>query len=574
MAKNAKGKRKQQQRQAVIRLLVMAAILVCVNMLAARFHYGLDLTREKRFTLTSATKKLLRNMKDVAVIDVYLKGKFPAGFQRLSESTRERLQSFRDVAGGHIVFRFIDPMEGKSEDEKKGIYDQLAQMGVMPVNLQVNEEDEGYSSKIIFPYALVQYNGRKMPVRLLENRMGMNSLESLNYAETILEYKFANAINKLSQAEKPEIAYIVGNGESLGISTFDMLSTLGAVYKLDTFDLVNNLYIPNYIKAIVINKPTVPFDDKEKFKIDQYIMNGGRVLWAIDQVYASMDSLNKGEFIATDYGLNLDDQLFKYGVRVNTDLIQDQAQCLGLPIAIENPTGKPDVQLRPWIYFPAFIPSSSHPIVKNMDAVMGMFVNSIDTVNNEGISKTILLESSRYSRTVNTPARVSLSMLKYPLRPEMFNRGNRPAAVLLEGKFRSVFQNRLHPHFLQVLRDSLHRDFKGEADTTNSMIVISDGDMMENDYTQANGPMEVGYWRFTQTLFANKTFILNCLEYLTDHSGLIEARSKDVRLRMLDKARVKKEKLTWRLVNIGIPIALVLIFASAYLFFRKRRYEK
>lgn len=574
MAKNAKGKRKQQQRQAVIRLLVMAAILVCVNMLAARFHYGLDLTREKRFTLTPATKRLLRNMKDVAVIDVYLKGKFPAGFQRLSESTRERLQSFRDVAGGHIVFRFIDPMEGKSEDEKKGIYDQLAQMGVMPVNLQVNEEDEGYSSKIIFPYALVQYNGRKMPVRLLENRMGMNSLESLNYAETILEYKFANAINKLSQPEKPEVAYMVGNGESLGISTFDMLSTLGAVYKLDTFDLVNNLYIPNYIKAIIINKPTIPFDDKEKFKIDQYIMNGGRVLWAIDQVYASMDSLRKGEFIATDYGLNLDDQLFKYGVRVNTDLIQDQAQCLGLPITVENTTGKPDIQLRPWVYFPGFIPSSSHPIVKNMDAVMGMFVNSIDTVDNEGISKTILLESSRYSRTVNTPARVSLSMLKYPLRAEMFNHGNRPAAVLLEGKFRSVFQNRLHPRFLQVLHDSLHRDFKGEADTANSMIVISDGDMMENDYTQSSGPMEVGYWRFTQTLFANKTFILNCLEYLTDHSGLIEARSKDVRLRMLDKARVKKEKLTWRLVNIGIPIALVLIFASAYLFFRKRRYEK
>ncbi len=574
MANNATGKRKQQQRQAVVRLLVMAAILVCINILAARFHYGMDLTKEKRFTLTTPTKKLLRNMDDVAVIDVYLKGKFPAGFQRLSEATRERLQALRDVAGSHIVFRFTDPMEGIPEEKKKDVFEQLASVGVNPVNLRVTEEDEGYSEKLVFPYALVNYHGRKMPVKLLENRMGYTPLESLNYAESMLEYKFANAINKLSKPEKPEVAYIMGHGESLGINTFDILNTIGAIYKLDTLDLKNSLYIPAYIKAIIINKPTIAFDDKEKFKIDQYVMSGGKVLWCIDQVYASMDSLRSGEFVAVDYGLNLDDQLFKYGVRINTDFVQDYAQSLSIPVTVDNINGRPDIQLRKWIYFPYYVPAISHPIVKNMDAVMSMFANSIDTIANSNIQKTILLQSSKYSRTVGTPSRVSLSMLKFPLQPGMFHDGDKATAVLLEGKFTSVFNNRLHPDFLRVLRDSIKREFKPKADTTTSMIVISDGDIMENDFTQASGPTETGYWRFEQATFANKSFILNCLEYLTDNSGLLEARSKDVRLRTLDKGRVKSEKSMWRIVNIGIPVLLVLVFASCYLFFRKRRYEK
>ncbi len=576
MATNTAQKRKSQQRQAILRLVLMLAILVCVNMLASRFHYGLDLTKEKRFTLSPATKKLLRNMKDVAVIDVYLEGKnFPAGFQRLKEAARERLQSFREYAGTKIVFRFIDPVEGKNQDEKIAIYQQMAEQGMTPINLQVKGDEEDYSERYVLPWALVQYNGKAMPVRLLENNATMSSWDNLNYSEALLEYKFANAINKLTLPEKPQIAYIMGNGESLGINTYDLLSTLPAQYMLDTLDLVNSLYIPRYYKAIIINKPTQAFDDKEKFKIDQYVMHGGKVLWALDMLYTPMDSLRiSQQFVTTDYGLNLDDQLFKYGVRVNPDLIEDVQQCLPLPIMVDAGTGKPQMQLRPWIYFPLFIPSSSHPIVKNMDAVMGMFANSIDTVANPEIKKTILLESSKYSRTTTSPARVSLSMLKYPPNPEMFNNPYKPVAVLLEGRFKSVFENRLHPYFLHLLRDSLKMAFKPVADSAGAMIVISDGDMLENDFSQTMGPMEMGYWQYTKDRFANKAFVLNCLEYLTDDAGLLEARSKDLKLRLLDTARVKKEKATWQALNIGLPILLVLIFGSCYLFFRKRRYEK
>lgn len=573
--KASKNKRKKQQTQAIFRLVIMAAILVALNMLASRLHYGIDLTKEKRFTLSDATKKLMREMNDVAVIDVYLEGSdFPAGFQRLREATREKLQSLQEYAGDKVIFRFHDPVEGKDQKEKMAIYQQLADKGMSPVNLKVNADEEGYSEKYVLPYALVQYGGREYPVKLLENNPSLNAFSNLNYSEALLEYKFASAINKLQHPVRTEIAYIMGHGESLGINTIDLLSTLPAAYKVDTVDLPNSLHIPTYYKAIIINKPTKPFDEKDKFKIDQYVMRGGRVLWAIDMLHTPMDSLQKSsQFITMDYGLNLDDQLFKYGVRINTNLIEDMQQCLQLPITVGQSEGRPQFQLRPWIYFPFFLPSSQHPIVKNMDAVMGEFVNSIDTIANPEIKKTILLESSKYSRVTASPARVSLSMLNFPMRPEMFDKGNKPAAVLLEGKFLSVFKNRLAPEFVTILRDSIKQPYKEIADTATRMIVISDGDMLENDFTQRTGPMEMGYWQFTGDRFANKEFILNCMEYLTDNSGLIEARSKDVRLRLLDNARVKKEKITWQIINIGVPIGLVLIFASCYLFFRKRKYE-
>lgn len=513
-------------------------------------------------------------MKDVAVIEVYLEGNdFPAGFQRLRESTREKLQSLREHSEGNLVFRFVDPVAGKGQQEKLKIYEQLAEKGMSPVNLQ-QKGDEGYSEQYVFPYALVHYNGLEFPVKLLENNPSLSAFDNLNYSEALLEYKFASAINKLQRPQRTEIAYIMGHGESLGMHTFDLLTTLTTHYKVDTIDLPGSLQIPTYYKAIIINKPTQAIDDKDKFKIDQYVMKGGRVLWALDMLRAPMDSLQRNkQFITMDYGLNLDDQLFKYGVRVNTNLIEDMQQCLQLPVTVGESGGRPQFQLRPWIYFPFFIPSSSHPIVKNMDAIMGQFVNSIDTIANPEVKKTILLESSKYSRTTASPTRVSLSMLMYPPKAELFNKPHQPVAVLLEGKFISVFKNRLDPKFLVTLRDSLKMAFKEEADSATRMIVIADGDMLENDFTQRTGPMEMGYWQFTGDRFANKEFILNCLEYLTDNSGLIEARSKDVRLRLLDVARAKKERITWQVVNIGIPLAVVLIFASAYMFSRKRRYE-
>lgn len=574
MAKSSTKKRSSQLQQAIIRMLILAAILVGINILAARFHTGIDLTKEKRFTLSQPTKKMLREMNDVAVFTVYLKGDFPAGYQRLAEATREKLESFRSVAGKKIVYRFINPFDGKTEEEKVSISKELAEKGIYGVNLRIADESEGYSEKWVFPYVLVQYKNSETSVNIYDEVQWMNTWENLIKSENQLEYKLASAINRLSQPTKPEIAYIVGHGEALGVYTYDLLQSLSVQYKVDTFDLTSNYYIPKTYKAIIVNRPTIPIDDREKFKIDQYIMEGGKVLWAIDQLFTPMDSLTKSEqFMTLDYGLELDDMLFKYGARINLNVIED-LQCLQLPIIVGAQTGKPQMQNRPWVFYPIFSPASQHPIVKNLSGIFGRFTSSIDTIANPEVKKTILLQSSKYSRTEAFPVRVSLSMLKYPLTPDLFTNPYQPSAVLLEGKFKSAFENRLAPGFIKLLEDSLKRKFRTVADTATSMIVVSDGEMFENDFSQSQGIMEMGYWKFMQTRFENKEFLLNCIEYLTDNSGLLEARVKDLKLRMLDRKRVKEEKATWRLVNIGIPIALILIFASVYMFFRKRRYEK
>lgn len=564
MAKPA-HKNKQLQ-QARFRLFIMAAIVVCVNILASYYHTGLDLTQEKRFTLTEPTKKLLRNMEEVAVIDVYLKGKFPAGLQRMQEAVRERLRSFKEYAGSKIIYRFIDPFEGKTEKEKKQIAHDLANKGINVMSLDT-QDDEEYSMKPFFPYALVQYNGREMPIYLLDAPASGSSQEQLNYAEAMLEYSFANAINRMGQAAKPAIAYITGHGEPLGIKTYDMLSRLPGIYDLDSLDITHSIDIPLVYDAVIINQPTLPFSGPDKLKIDQYIMHGGHVLWVINAVAASTDSFaNTPKFLAMEHPTDLDDMLFKYGVRVNFDLLEDYV-CNPLPRVMNG--GKPE--LKPWVYFPRIDPTGEHPIVKNMNLLLAGFTNTIDTIQND-ITKTVLLHSSAHSRVARAPVSVSLTMMSYALRPEMFPKQYLPVAVLLEGKFHSFYENRLAPEYLRLL-DSLKHPFKPVTDSAGSMIVTSIGEVFSNGYSSKDGVLPLGYYNFTGEFFANRAFLLNCLEYLTDHSGILEARSKDVKLRLLDKARSKAEKGTWQFVNTGIPIAIVLVFASAYLFFRKRRYE-
>ncbi len=566
----AKGQNtNQRQKQALVRIFIMAGILLCVNILASYFHSGIDLTSEKRFTLTEPTKKLLKNMKEVAVIDVYLKGKFPAELQRMQEAVRERLSSFKDIAGNKIIYRFINPIEGKDDKGQKQVVRDLYQKGVMVMPLNKKDDDEeGYSMKICFPYALIQYNGREMPVLLLENPPGKTPAEKISYAEANLEYKFAHALNEMNRPDVAHIAYITGNGEAMGIKTMDLLSTLPRYYTLDTVDLSHTLQISLAYDAVIINEPTIPFTGPEKLKIDQYLMRGGHILWQANSLNASLDSLSHSpQFLALEYGLQLDDLLYKYGIRINNDLVEDMQN---IPIGRTYNGGSPE--LHPWVYFPKLNPTADHPIVKNMDFIMSGFSNSLDTIRTPGIKKTVLLQSSKYSRTSGAPVRVSLSMMNYPLKNEMFNKPYRPVAVLLEGKFRSAYMGLLAPEYLRLM-DSLKQTFKPACDSATSMIVVSAGDIFSNDYTTKDGVLPMGYYRFTGEYFANKDFLLNCIEYLTDNSGVLEARSKEIRLRLLDNGRAKEEKSMWQFINVSIPIGIVLVFASCYLFFRKRRYE-
>ncbi|MGI9191824.1 MAG: gliding motility-associated ABC transporter substrate-binding protein GldG [Chitinophagaceae bacterium] len=563
------------KKQHTVRLALLGIGLLLVNIIGSQFHHRFDLTAEKRFSISEPTKELLRSLKDDITIEVYLTGKLPAGFQQLSEGTREVLNEFKEYGGSKIRFSYVSPLEGKNEQEKEAVFKSLTERGIQPVNLKIQQDaEDGYSEKIIFPAASVSGMQKQEAVNLLENHIAMTPDEKLNLSKSLLEYKFATAIKQLLLPGKRQIAYLQGQGEAIGINTIDMLTTLSRYYDIDTIDINQNIEIGKNYRALIVCKPSVSFDEKNKFKIDQYVMNGGKVLWMIDPLKLDIDSLKKQDAtLAIDYNLNLDDLLFRFGARINSDLIEDYMYANPIPITVGMTGNQPDVKLFPWLYFPFSIPDSKHPIVNNMDAVMFSNVSSIDTIVNPEISKTVLLHSSTRSRRSPSPVRISLASIRYKPQAEMFRERNIPMAVLLEGKFKSIYTNRIDPGFLSIYQDSLKKTFMPECEKTNSMIVVSDADIFLNDFSEKRGPMECGYYKYSDQMFANKTFILNALEYLTDDYGLIVARNKTLQLRLLDKVRIKKEKIQWQLLNVALPIASVLIFASAYFFFRRKKYE-
>lgn len=554
---------------------LLALILILVNIISSKFRFQIDATAEKRFSLSSPTKKLLQSIKEPVSIEVYLKGEFPAGFQKLAEGTKLLLQSFQNESKGKVKFIFFNPLEGKNDKEQQELYQKFSDIGIQPVNLKVQSEAaDGFSQKIIFPAAKVMFNNKVTSINLLESHLSMSPQEMLNYSESLLEYKFASAIKYLLQPDKKKLAYIVGHGEAIGDNTYDILTTLEKYYKIDTLDLSRNVAISPLYDAAIICKPSIAFDEKDKFKLDQYIMQGGNLLCMIDMLRFSMDSLRaQSTSMAINYDLNLDDLLFKYGVRINSDYIEDIQQCNPIPITVGNIGNQPDIKQLPWLFFPYSISNAKHPIVNNLDAVMFMYASSIDTIAAPNIRKEILLTSSNRSRRLPMPVRVSLSNLKYKPEPELYKEKNIPMAVLLQGKFESVYKNRIDPIFVKIYTDSLHLPYSTQGVKESKIIVVSDGDIFLNDVSSTRGPYECGYYKYTDHLFANKTFILNALEYLSDDFGLLEARNKNLTLRLLDTPKVKKNKLQWQFINIALPAIIVLFFGSAYFFFRRKKYE-
>lgn len=559
------GKQKSLSLRSILSVILLIA---GVNLLASIFHYRLDLTAEKRYTLSEPTLHLLHQPDDQVTITVFLSGEMPAGFKKLAKSTQELLQEFKENAKANIQYRFERPGAGMEAEAKAVFLDSLQRLGLNPTNVKAQtKEGEGQEERLVYPGALVQYKGRVTAIDLLQGQSAVDGINSLNNAEALLEYKFARAITKLISEKKPTIAYATGNGEPIDGRTYDLVQTLQKDYRFFTFDLNQQQAVPSDLDVLLITKPTDPFTEKEKLKIDQYIMHGGKVIWMIDRLYAEMDSLQRAqnEFIAFDRGLNLDDILFKYGVRINPDLVQSlNSDKFGMVVGSMG--GKPQMELLPWPYFPLLQNNSGHPIAKNLDYITTEFPHSIDTVEAEGIRKTILLTTAPESRILNTPAKVMIQSIKTEEDLSKFNQGNIPVAVLLEGKFSSLYTNRLSP----TAKDSLH--FLPADTADNKMIIIADGDIALNTVSQNEGPLPMGMNRFTQYQYANREFVMNCLEYLTDNSGILEARSKDYTLRLLDKKKIAEQKTTWQLVNIIAPLLLVILFGLTYQAIRKKKY--
>ena len=553
----------------------LIAAVVLINYLASLVHFRVDLTAEKRYTLGAPTKQLLRGLNDRVSIDVYLAGDLPADFRNLRNNAEELLQEFREYDKNTISYSFHRPGEGLGDTARQNFLMYLDSLGIHPTNVKVQTEaGESQEQRLVYPAALVTYKDRVVPIDFLQGQNMQEGLQSLNNVISLLEYKFANAIQKVTQEKPAVIGYLAGNGEPLSYNVYDLIErTLKPQYGFGFVPIDSVPVIPLEFDAVMIVKPTTAFTDRQKLKLDQYVMHGGKLIWMIDNLYAEMDSLmrTQSDFVAFDRALNIDDQLFRYGVRINRALVQD-LQCDKLPLVVGSYGDRPQPQLVPWPYFPLLSSYTDHPIAKNMNTVLSIFPNSMDTVEAEGIKKTVILASSASSRTLSTPAIVSLNSVQTEADVQTFNQKNIPIAILLEGKFTSLFTNRIPSSVADSLGRIYQQPFLATAAMPNKMIVISDADIVANVVTQNEGPLQMGTNQFTKVQYANRDFITNCIEYLTNPSGILAARAKTFVLRLLDPAKIEDQRTTWQIINVGLPVVLILGFALVYQAIRNKKY--
>jgi len=564
---------KNSRKQSARRLIAVIAILVAANIAAWFFHAQADLTGDKRYTITDATRNMLKHLDRKIEVLVFLDGDdMPAAFQQLSNSTREMLRHFRDISDNKVTFRVIDPLG--SDSTAINVLKQYRMQGI-PVNISSGKK--GMTQKMIFPWALATTPGDSgriigYPVFLQEVNSMIFNKKILLKSEMLLEYNLANGVHQLTRKERPAVAYLMGNGEQFDPHIGTALATLQQFYQVDTFNLGGEAAIPTRYKTILINRPTIPFNDQDKFKIDQYVMNGGNVFWSINMVTGTVDSLQNGHFNAMPLDLNLADLLFHYGVRINANMIEDAVSYAYIPVQ-----SGPDAEatMLPWIYFPVLNAGSEHPVVKHLNGVLGRFVSSIDTnTNDPAIRKTPLLTSGKYARTEAAPLPVILQSAIEPPNPVAFPKANLMAAVLLEGSFSSAYAER-RPIPVANLIDSLKLTVKTKAERPGKMIVTGDADMLANEYSDANGPADMGVYRFDRSIkYDNKSFLLNGMEYMNDDDNLLAARSKSFDTRILDPKLVARERGKWQFINIGIPLAAILIFGAVFSFVRKKKYAQ
>lgn len=552
--------------------IFLVLVLVLLNGIVSRTTLRIDLTSEKRYTLSDATRLMLNQLSEPVEITVFLDGDLPAGFRQLSNRTREMLDEFSMISNNKISYRFESPGKDLPDSLRYSLIDSLRQLGINATNAKARTK-EGEEQQLVYPGALVSYQDKVLGIDFLQGQNMSGGLETLHKAETLMEYKLASSIRKITQVETPRVGYIAGNGQPLDNSIYDLMQqTLKPNYSVNILPIDQFPVVPEEFHVLIIVKPNIRFTDQQKLKLDQFVMRGGKIIWALDNLYASMDSLQRseGSFIAFDMGLNLEDQLFRYGVRINQDLVQD-IQCDKIPSVIGSVGGKPQIQLLPWPYFPLLNSPSGHPISSNLDYVVTQFPQSIDTVQAVGIRKTILLASSTNSRVLKTPAKVEWQSVQNEDDLKLFNRSSIPIAILLEGKFKSLFANRISTAEADTLR-LFGQPFIAENESENKMVVISDGDIFLNGGTQADGPLPMGMNVYSKMQYANRDFLLNTLEYMLDSSGIMETRAKNFTLRLLDPSAIEKNKVLWQILAFIFPISIITSLGAIFQLWRKRKY--
>ncbi len=556
---------------------VLVLLLVAVNYLSTKLHFRLDLTGEKRYTISAPTTQLVEELPDRVDVTVFLDGDMPAGFKKLAGSTNDMLSSFKSIAPNLISYHFERPGQGMDDTTRAYLYDSLRALGINPTNVKAQtKEGESSEETLVFPGAVVKYQDRTVGVDFLQGQSSLDGINSLNNAEALLEYKLASAIRKVTQDTIPVVGYLSGNGEPVDYRVYDLIeNTLRPNYGFSIIPVDSVRFIPQYFSALLIVKPVQRFSEQQKLKIDQYILNGGKVIWMLDNLYASLDSLQRsqGEFIAFDLGLNLEDQLFRYGARINQDLVQS-LESDKIPSVVGSMGDKPQIEILPWPYFPLLSNTNNHPIAKNLDYIISEFPHSVDTIKTPGIRKTVLLHTALESRTLQTPAKVEWSSIRTEEDLRSFNKGRVPVAVLLEGKFQSLFSNRIAKATADSMANIYQQPFRPVAESDNKMIVIADGDLALNQVSRTDGPLAMGMNSYTRQQYANREFLLNAIEYMVDNSGILETRSKDYTLRLINKTSIEEDKSFWQLINIIVPILVIIGGVAIYQFVRRKVYTK
>lgn len=546
---------------------VFIVALVLVNVAAQYIYTRIDFTKEGRFTLSPESRAILKNAKSEISITVFLDGDLPAAFKRLRNATKDLLTDYKAYAGTDIKVIFVDPIAGLSAVEQDTAINNLYQVGIEATTLNI-KNDNGFAQKTIFPMAMIAADGKRFPVKLLQNTdVTGNYEESINNSIQNLEYLFTSGIQKVLAGEYPRIGFTEGNGELSDLLLHDAIKSLSESYEVGrvNLDKIDKAGLDK-LKVLFIAKPQKEFTEAQKYKINYFVMKGGRIVWSVDQVGADLDSLQGGGQLAFNRTLNLDDMLFMYGARINYNLLAD-ANCAEIPLVMGGAQGQ--IQMAPWVYYPLLMPDASSPLVKNIDNIRSEFISTVDTIGVKGVKKKVILRSSGFNKVFTTPKMLSLQMVAEQPNPREYASVPHAVAVLLEGSFSSVFLNRAVPAGI-----SGNYDLPANSKPTK-MIVIGDGDVFKNQVSGRDGSaFPLGFDRYTQRNFGNKALLLNIADYLSNDNDLISLRNKEVKIRLLDKAKLRAEKVQWQLINILAPLLLLISFAIFQHYYRKHKYTR
>ena len=553
-----------------LQFLTTVAGIILLAAIGSLLRLRLDLTEDKRYTLSNPTKKVLAGLKNDIYIQVYLDGDIPIPLKRLKRSVGEILEEFRIASRRKIDYEFINPSEGKDAKQREAQSQVLENKGLIPIDVKANDAEGGSSVKRIFPGMIFNYNGTEVPVNFLNNSTPSYEQNILRSVEG-LEYEMIQTIATLSSDTIYKVAFIEGHGELPEIETADITMNLAKFFTVDRGTISGKPGILDHYAAIVIAGPEKEFSESDKLVIDQYLMKGGKVMWLFDEVAVNADSLVFGSTVGIYRPLNIEDQLFSYGARVNPEIVQDiESMILRMKVGKSN-TNQQLVAV-PWLYYPLLTPASDNPITRNLNRVKGEFTNYIDTVGlDPAVKKKILLSTSKFSRLLSPPLIISLKEAELTPNEKEFNKSNLPVAVLLEGKFTSVFKNRMTGN----ITDDKNLKIKTESVKTK-LIVIADADIIRNDVRRVGlkeTPLPLGQDRYTKQMYGNSDFLINCLNYLVDDNGIMELRSRELKLRLLNTSLIKQGKFRWQLLNIAGPVLIVILAGFLYNFLRRRTYS-